>query len=66
MLIVSASFERYVCSISSTPVIAPRKRVVVIVAVVLLAVVMKVGYFKAAWLVSGFKCGIQSAPECIS
>lgn len=45
MLIVSASFERYVCSISSTPVIAPRKRVVVIVAVVLLAVVMKGSVF---------------------
>ncbi|VDL67515.1 unnamed protein product [Nippostrongylus brasiliensis] len=41
LLIVSASFERYICSMSSTSGFAPKKRAAVIAVVVMLALLMK-------------------------
>uniref|UniRef100_A0A0K0DPP6 G_PROTEIN_RECEP_F1_2 domain-containing protein n=1 Tax=Angiostrongylus cantonensis TaxID=6313 RepID=A0A0K0DPP6_ANGCA len=44
LLIVSASFERYICSLNSSTGINPKKRFVVVICVMLSAIVMKVSY----------------------
>ncbi|VDO23526.1 unnamed protein product [Haemonchus placei] len=56
LLIVSASFERYICSLQSTSGFEPRKRVAVITLVLLLALVMKGSVY--------FELEMQFLPHC--
>ncbi|WKY05779.1 hypothetical protein Q1695_006186 [Nippostrongylus brasiliensis] len=56
LLIVSASFERYICSMSSTSSFAPKKRAAVIAVVVMLALLMKGSVF--------FELELHSLPHC--
>ncbi|PIO59294.1 hypothetical protein TELCIR_19246, partial [Teladorsagia circumcincta] len=56
LLIVSASFERYICSLQSTAGFEPRKRLAVIAMVLFMALVMKGSVF--------FELEMQTLPHC--
>ncbi|KIH62906.1 hypothetical protein ANCDUO_06805 [Ancylostoma duodenale] len=56
LLIVSASFERYICSFSSAAGIKPKNRMLVVAVVILSAIIMKGSVY--------FELELQTLPNC--